>query len=165
MLRLQAAPIHPASMVAGKFLALLLLCGLQLGLFTLLTRVLFNVVWGPVWTVVPTILVVATACAGVGGIVIGLATRSSQIGLFTLALGVVMGLLGGSMYPIESLAGPAQVLSYLTVNRWAIEALQAVAVPELGLVEAAPALGWLMLIGVVGLGFGVWRVMLRLRKE
>jgi ABC-2 type transport system permease protein len=165
IVRLQAAPIHPSAMVAGKFIALLLVCGLQLGLFVLLTRLLFGVVWGPVAPVLLLVLVVALAAAGIGGLVIGLASASEQIGVYTLVFGVVMGLLGGSMYPVENLSGPAAFFSYFTVNRWAISAFQAVAIPQLGLQQAGFSLLVLGAIGLFGLVFGIWRVNSRIRRS
>jgi ABC-2 type transport system permease protein len=90
----------------------------QLGSFALLTNLLYRVNWGEPFAVAITVLATAAAAAGFGGIIIGIARSHEQVNVIGLAFLLVMSLLGGSMWPIETLPGVAQQFSRLTYNRW-----------------------------------------------
>jgi ABC-2 type transport system permease protein len=147
--RLLAAPVTPATLLFSKFLALWVLSALQLGAFALLSSLLFGVNWGTPIEFLMVLLATAAAAAGFGGIIVGISRSREQ--LTTLALGfvLVMSLLGGSMYPIETLPGIAQFLSRFTYNRWSIEAFQLIAAGS-----QSPQVGFavLVLMGMAAAG-------------
>jgi ABC-2 type transport system permease protein len=161
--RLLAAPVTPALLLFAKFLALWLLGVLQLGAFALFSSLLYGISWGTFWAVLPVLLATAAAAAGFGGIIIGLSRSREQLNTLSLVFVLVMSLLGGSMWPIETLPGVAQVLSKFTYNRWSIEAFQLTAIgshdPHLSLSTFV-----LVLMAVVGIGFGAWQLSKRLSK-
>ncbi len=148
--RLLAAPVTPATLLFSKFLALWVLSALQLGAFALLSHLLFGVNWGTPIEFLMVLLATAAAAAGFGGIIVGISKSREQ--LTTLALGfvLVMSLLGGSMYPIETLPGIAQFLSRFTYNRWSIEAFQLIAVGS-----QSPQVGFAVLVLLGMAAFGV----------
>ncbi|MFN3267200.1 MAG: ABC transporter permease [Deinococcales bacterium] len=161
--RLLAAPVTPALLLFAKFVALWLLGVLQLGVFALGSSLLYGISWGTVWAVLPVLLATAAAAAGFGGIIIGLTRSREQLNTMSLVFVLVMSLLGGSMWPLETLPGVAQILSKFTYNRWSIEAFQLAAIGES---NTQLALSMLVLLGMalVGVGFGAWQLSRRFGK-
>ena len=156
--RLLGSPLGAPLLFFSKFLALLLIALAQLGLFMLATTVLFGASWGPFPLVLLGLLATATAAAGFGAIVAGLAQSHEQVNLLGMVLTLGMALLGGSIWPVETLPGPVQFLSRFTYNRWAIETFQTLAVPGFGLQEAWPSLLVLFAMGFIGVAFGAYRL-------
>jgi ABC-2 type transport system permease protein len=161
--RLLAAPVTPALLLLAKFIGLWLLGVLQLGTFALFSSLLYGVSWGSLLLVLPVLLTTAAAAAGFGGIIIGLSRSREQLNTLSLVFVLVMSLLGGSIWPIETLPGLAQILSKFTYNRWSIEAFQLTAL------NAQDTQLWLsqaVLVGMalLGMGFGAWQLSRRLRQ-
>ena len=156
--RLLSAPLTARSLIVAKFLALLVMALVQLGSFALLTNLLYRVNWGEPFAVALTILATAAAAAGFGGIIIGIAQSHEQVNVIGLAFLLVMSLLGGSMWPIETLPGLAQQFSRLTYNRWSIEAFQNLHVVGQNLGGIGLNLLVLFAMSVAGLTFGAIRL-------
>lgn len=161
--RLLAAPVSTSTLLAGKLLALYGVAVLQLGLFVVATWLIYGVNWGAPPGVLVGVLAVAAAAAGLGGVVIGVTQSIEQVGTTSLMLVILMSLLGGSMYPVESLPGIVQTLSRFTFNRWAIDAFQTLRAPGLGLADAALPLGVLLAVAALGAVFGTARLASRFR--
>lgn len=162
--RLLAAPVGTPTLLAGKLLALYGLAVLQLGLFVLATWAVYRVNWGAPLPVAVGVVAVAAAAAGLGGVVIGLTRSIEQVGTTSLFLVILMSLLGGSMYPVESLPGAVQTLSRFTFNRWAIETFQTLGAPGLGLRDALLPLAVLLATAAAGAAFGAVRIAGRFRQ-
>ncbi len=155
--RLLAAPVTPVLLLISKFVALWLVGVWQLGAFALFSSLIYNVSWGSPLAVIPVLLATAAAAAGFGGIIIGISRSREQLNTLSLVFVLVMSLLGGSMWPLETLPGIAQTLSKFTYNRWSIEAFQLTAAnssdPHLFL-----ATGVLWSMAVVGVIFGAFQL-------
>jgi ABC-2 type transport system permease protein len=155
--RLLAAPVTPVLLLISKFVALWLVGVWQLGAFALFSSIIYSVSWGLPLAVIPVLLATAAAAAGFGGIIIGISRSREQLNTLSLVFVLVMSLLGGSMWPLETLPGIAQTLSKFTYNRWSIEAFQLTAAnssdPHLFL-----ATGVLWSMAVVGVAFGAFQL-------
>ncbi len=155
--RLLAAPVTPVLLLVSKFLALWLLGIWQLVAFALFSSLIYGVSWGAPLAVLPIILATAAAAAGFGGLIIGISRSREQLNTLSLVFVLVMSLLGGSMWPLETLPGVAQMLSRFTYNRWSIEAFQLTAIgssdPHLYLSVAV-----LCSMAVVGVVFGAFQL-------
>jgi ABC-2 type transport system permease protein len=158
VMRLLSAPLTPRSLIVAKFFALMVMAVVQLGSFAVLTSFIYGVNWGEPWAVATTVLATAAAAAGFGGIIIGIAQSHEQVNVIGLGFLLVMSLLGGSMWPIETLPGLAQQFSRLTYNRWSIEAFQNLHAVGQGL--SGIGLNLLVLFGMslAGLAFGAARL-------
>ncbi len=164
IMRLLSAPLTPKSLIVAKFLALLVIAVVQLGAFVVLTSLLYRVQWGEPIAVAVTVLATAAAAAGFGGIVIGISQTHEQVNVIGLAFLLVMSLLGGSMWPIETLPGLAQQFSKLTYNRWSIEAFQNLHAVGQGLSGIGLNLLVLSTMALFGLAFGAVRLETRFRS-
>lgn len=162
--RLLSAPLTPRSLIVAKFLALLVMALVQLGSFAFLTSLFYGVNWGEPFAVAITVLATAAAAAGFGGIIIGIAQSHEQVNVIGLAFLLVMSLLGGSMWPIETLPGLAQQFSRLTYNRWSIEAFQNIHAVGQGLNGIGLNLLVLFFMSVMGLTFGALRLESRFKS-
>ena len=161
--RLLSAPVTPVLLLIAKFIALWLLGIWQLGAFALFSSLIYGVSWGAPLAVLPVLLATAAAAAGFGGIIIGISRSREQLNTLSLVFVLVMSLLGGSMWPLETLPGIAQALSKFTYNRWSIEAFQLTAIgsndPHLFL-----AIGVLSSMAVVGVIFGSFQLSRRFSR-
>lgn len=164
IMRLLSAPLTPRSLIVAKFLALLVIAVVQLGSFVILTNVLYGVNWGDPLSVFCTVLATAAAAAGFGGIIIGISQTHEQVNVIGLAFLLVMSLLGGSMWPIETLPGLAQQFSKLTYNRWSIEAFQNIHAVGQGLSDIRLNLLVLAGMAIAGLAFGASRLETRFKS-
>lgn len=161
--RLLAAPVTPMLLLVAKFSALWLLGVWQLGAFALFSSLMYGVSWGAPLAVIPVLLATAAAAAGFGGIILGISRSREQLNTLSLVFVLVMSLLGGSMWPLESLPGVAQILSKFTYNRWSIEAFQLTATgssdPQLFLAVAV-----LLAMALIGVLFGSFQLSRRFAK-
>jgi ABC-2 type transport system permease protein len=112
---------------------------------------LFGIHWGnPVL-----VAVVITACAlsmtGLLALIYSLARTREQANVMSSIILLVLAMVGGSMFPYESLPGFLQAVGQLTPNRWGVLALRAVAGSK-PLVELAKPLLGLVSLGALGSG-------------
>ncbi|MBN2247063.1 MAG: ABC transporter permease [Coriobacteriia bacterium] len=156
--RMMSTPASTATIVGGKALGVLLIGVLQFVVLFAGTHFLFQVDWGT--NVVGTLLVGLAETVAAAGLAMSLAAlgrTERAIGGIAPAFIMLFAALGGSMIPADQLPGwllPAQVLSpvYWTVDAF-LELMRGAS-----LATVAPNIGAVLAIGLVLLGFGVWRV-------
>jgi ABC-2 type transport system permease protein len=99
---------------------------------------------------------VIAACAlsmtGLLALIYSLASTREQANVMSSIILLVLAMLGGSMFPYESLPGLLQAVGQLTPNRWGVLALRAVAGAK-PLAELAKPLLGLVALGALGSGF------------
>ncbi len=161
--RLLAAPLAAWQLAAGKLLSLFAVAFVQFGVFALATHFLFGVYWGSLPQLLVALPVAAFGAAGLGGIVLALAQSHEQVNVISLLLVLIMSLLGGSMWPIESMPETTQWLSRFTLNRWVIEMFQTLPIQGLGLKDVWLNILIICLMGCIGLLFGARRLAAQLR--
>lgn len=156
--RMMSTPASTGTIVGGKALGVLLIGSLQFVVLFAGTHFLFQVDWGT--NVVGTLLVglaETVAAAGLAMTLAALGRTERAIGGVAPAFIMLFAALGGSMIPADQLPAwllPAQVLSpvYWTVDSF-LELMRGAS-----LASVAPSIGAVLAIGLVLLGFGVWRV-------
>ncbi|MBN2206027.1 MAG: ABC-2 transporter permease, partial [Candidatus Aminicenantes bacterium] len=132
--RLLVTPTRPEAVLGGKFLGAYLSAVVQLGLLAGGLAALERLFGGaagagsgatnplaadPVGLAV-LILTAAAAAAGVGAAVAGLAGSYVQAANAGIAILIVMGLLGGSFFPVDFFPAPLHLLSRATFQYWAV---------------------------------------------
>jgi ABC-2 type transport system ATP-binding protein len=117
----------------------------------------FNVSWAnPVATAA--IIVVFSFVAGGAAMLIGeIAANASQAGAIGPALGMLLGLLGGTMVPAEVFPEAMRTASHLTPHAWAMDAFRGLLLRGETLVDILPQLAVLAGFAVVLMTLAVWR--------
>jgi ABC-2 type transport system permease protein len=149
--RILAAPVTLPQFVLSKMLRCFLLCGLSLLLLVLLTALLFGIHWGNPLLVAVVIAACALSMTGLLALIYSLASTREQANVMSSIILLVLAMVGGSMFPYESLPGFLQAVGQLTPNRWGVLALRAVAGSK-PLVELAKPLLGLVALGALGSG-------------
>lgn len=161
--RLIASPTPRPAILLGKVLGTLVNCIVQLiALFIALTLIgsviagELQFIWGRnIPAILLMIVAAAIAAAGLGTLITGLVRTEEQANVIGSAVIIVMGLLGGAFFPVQTLeAVPfVQYLPYLTINYWAVDAFLSLAIGQ-GSILLNVAL--LLLLGAVMFGIGWW---------
>lgn len=123
MSRLLAAPIRKGSIVAGKALTSFALGVGSMGILVVATTVLLGARWGDPLGVAILIVAAVFAAMGILGVVGAAARTQEQAGNFSAVIALVLGLLGGSFFPVSQVGGILSRLSLLTPHAWFIRGL------------------------------------------
>jgi ABC-2 type transport system permease protein len=150
--RILAAPVTLPQFVLSKMLRCFLLCGLALLLLVLMSALLFGIHWGSP----PMVAVVIAACAlsmtGLLALIYSLARTREQANVMSSVILLVLAMVGGSMFPYESLPGFLQMVGQFSPNRWGVLALRGVAGSK-PLMEQLRPLAGLVALGALGSAF------------
>lgn len=154
----RASPLSPGEAIAGKYLGF---GGISVVVAAALTgaMLLFGVALKGsflVYTLVVVLLILASL--GVGFLLSAVSTTDSQAVQYSMMALLLSIFFTGFVLPLEQLAVPVQVISYLIPATYGIRALHDVVFR--GLVPAAPILGGLFLFAVAA-GVAAWFVMRR----
>lgn len=154
--RTLAAPVSTGQAVAGQALARLAIASFQ-GLYIMATTVLlFGVDWGNVGLAGLVMVVFALVAAGAAMVVGSVFDNEAAAGGVGIGLGLVLGALGGAMYPLELFPEALRTVALFTPHAWAAEALADVQRHGRGLGEILPELGVLVGFAAVLLLVGTW---------
>jgi ABC-2 type transport system permease protein len=146
--RLMAAPIARVSVIAGKAILAFILGVVSMAVLVVATTLLMEADWGAPLGV--TVLVIAGVLSAVGimGLVASAAKTPEGAGNLGAIIAVVLGMLGGTFFPIASSGGILANLTYLTPHAWFMRGLA-----ELGSdapwTAALPAAGAIMVFALV----------------
>ncbi|WP_201761275.1 MULTISPECIES: ABC transporter permease [unclassified Nonomuraea] len=141
-----AAPVRPWVLLAGEVLSRYVIALLQALLVVVVTALLFGVEWGPPAGV---LLVVAAFClvsTGVAMLVGGLAGTGMQAAALGPPIGIVLGMLGGCMWPLLIVPPLLRDAGHVFPHAWAMDAL--LALPQRGLDGAMTPAAVLLAMGV-----------------
>jgi ABC-2 type transport system permease protein len=156
--RMYSTPTGAAAIILGEGIGRLALALFEGGFIVLVSAVLFGVDWADPAATTAIIVVFAFVSAGAAMLIGMLARNASQAGALGPALGMGMGLLGGTMVPPEVFPEVMRTLSHVTPHAWAMDAFRALSFEGAGLVEVLPELAVLatfaaVLLAVAGLRF------------
>jgi len=131
--RMFATPTGIWTIVIGEGLGRLAVALFQ-GLFIVVASAfLFGVTWSDPLGTALIVVVFATVCAGAALLVGTLASNASQAGAVGAGLGMIFGLIGGTMVPAEVFPDLMRTLSHVTPHAWALDAFRALLVEGGGL--------------------------------
>jgi len=147
--RILACPVTLGQYVLSKMLRCFLLCGLAAILLLVSSALLFGVKWGNSLKLAVTVAAWAGSMTGLLALIYALARTKEQANVLSPMVLILFAMLGGSMFPYESLPPFLQLLGQFTPNRWAVLALQGVARAK-PLAELVRPFGGLAALGTVG---------------
>lgn len=131
--RMSAAPVRPRSIIAGETITLLALSLLQAGLIVATGTVAFGVSWGNPLAAVLLIAVWALVASGVGMLAGTLFRTPEQASVIGPTLGIVLGMLGGCMWPLSIVNSAMRSVGHITPHAWAVDAWTALIARGAGL--------------------------------
>jgi len=148
--RLMTTPTPTYQIILGKMGGTFLSGVLQFAVLVVASSYIFQVNWGrsPMGLALIVLLTVFAA-SGLGALLTVFARNENQAGVIGGAVSLIFGALGGSFFPAQSLTGIVNVLSKLTINRWAMDGLTKLAVEGGNFQDILPQAGVLAVIGLV----------------
>ena len=156
--RMYSTPTSAATIILGEGVGRLAVALFEGGFIVLVSAILFGVAWGDPLATTAIIIVFAFVSAGAAMLIGMMARNASQAGALGPALGMGLGLLGGTMVPPEVFPDVMRTLSHVTPHAWAMEAFRAMSFDGAGLVDILPDLAVLagfavVLLAVAGMRF------------
>ena len=155
--RMFSTPTGTGTIILGEALGRFAFALFQGGLIVLASAALFGVDWVD-WVVTAAVVVAFAVVATGAAMIVGtFAANTHQAGALGPAVGMIAGLIGGTMVPPEIFPSMMRTLSYATPHAWAMDAFHAVLLRGAGLVEVLPQIGVILAYAAVLLAIAVWR--------
>lgn len=157
--RLLAAPVPRWKALVGKLVPYYLIGLCQLGfLFGLGAGVFGMKIAGSVGALVVLTMAVELAAVSFGMLVASFGGSEKQLGSTVPVFLLVMGLLGGCMFPRLLMPPFMQSIGHVVPHSWALDGYYAVLVRQgTTIADIAPSLGALLGFSVLFMGLGIWR--------
>jgi len=116
--RLMAAPIPRVSVIAGKAILAFILGVVSMAVLVVATTLLMEADWGAPLGVAVLVIAGVLSAVGIMGLVASVAKTPEGAGNLGAIIAVVLGMLGGTFFPIASSGGILANLTYLTPHAW-----------------------------------------------
>jgi ABC-2 type transport system permease protein len=145
--RLLVAPMRPAWIVGGKVVAGFLVGIVSMSALVAASSAFLDAGWGDPVGVASMVLAGVASAVGVTALVATLAKTAAQAAGYTSLVAVVLGLFGGTFFPISQGPSFLSKLSLLTPQAWMMRGFQDLAGGG-DVADALPAVGALLLFTV-----------------
>jgi len=113
-----AAPIPRVSVIAGKASLAFILGVVSMAVLVVATTLLMEADWGAPLGVAVLVIAGVLSAVGIMGLVASVAKTPEGAGNLGAIIAVVLGMLGGTFFPIASSGGILANLTYLTPHAW-----------------------------------------------
>lgn len=123
MSRLLAAPVSRASIIIGKLLTAFVLGIISMVVLALASTYLIGANWGNALGVGVLIVAGVVAAVAVMSLIASFAKTSEQAGNAQAVVALVLGMLGGSFFPVAQAGGVIESLSLVTPHAWFLRGL------------------------------------------
>ena len=154
--RLLAAPVSRASILGGKLLTSFLLGIISMTVLVVATTVLFGAAWGNPFGVAVLIVAAIMAATGIMALIATLARNAEQAANWQSVTAVILGLIGGTFFPVSQAPGILSRLTFVAPQAWFLRGLgdlRGAGVPAVWM----PALAMLAFAAVTG-GVALFRL-------
>jgi ABC-2 type transport system permease protein len=152
-----STPTGIASIIAGEALGRFTFALFQGGFIVVASALLFGVDWINVPATAAIIVAFALVASGAAMLVATVVSNEHQVSALGPAVGMIFGLLGGTMVPIEVFPEIMRTVSHVTPHAWAIDAFHRLLLQGGGLVDVAPQVGVLLGMAALVLGLAIIR--------
>lgn len=156
--RTLTAPVTARQLVLGETLGRFVIAMVQGAWIMVASSVLFDVGWGSLPVALLILSLFALVSAGAAMLLGAMMDNEGAASGLGVGLGLVLGALGGSMFPLELFPDGMRLVSRLTPHSWAYEAFAEVQRRGGGLLDVLPQLGVLGAMALLLLGAGAWAV-------
>jgi ABC-2 type transport system permease protein len=148
--RLLVAPIPHSAVLVGKLLTSLILGVLSMVVLAVATHLLLGADWGYPPAVAALIVAGVVAATAVMALVATLARTPDQAQAWQSMVALVLGMLGGTFFPVAQAGGLIAVLSLATPQAWFLRGIQNLAADDSMSAVAGPVGAMLMFAVVAG---------------
>lgn len=151
--RIRISPISSAALLAGHFLPAVLVGLLQMAIVLFAGQTLFGFGLGPALPAVFAVFAVFVIAVVCLGLLLATALRSfDQMGAVTPVVVVATSMLGGCMWPLSVVGPELRAVANATPQKWALEAVENIAVYGADFADVLPGIGVLLLMALVLFG-------------
>lgn len=152
-----STPTSVRTIVAGETLGRFAVALFQGGFIIVATAVLFGVDWIDPLATGAIVGAFALVAAGAAMLAATVVRNEHQVGAVGPAVGMIFGLLGGTMVPIEVFPSVMRTLSNVTPHAWAMDAFHRLLMNGSGVVQILPDLAVLLAFAAVLLSLAIFR--------
>jgi ABC-2 type transport system permease protein len=138
MRRLAAAPVSRRAIVAAMVVTSLCVAAAQCAGLLLVGRVIFGVHWGNPAGVFLVLATLSLAYSGAAALVSVRSRSEEQAIAVAVVLGIVAGLLGGCMYPLDVVGPVVRAVGHVVPQAWAMDAFVKLIYDHVGLMAVLP---------------------------
>ncbi|MGZ4358203.1 MAG: ABC transporter permease [Gaiellaceae bacterium] len=124
LFRMLAAPIPRRSILVGKFLTSISVGVISMGVLAVATHFLLGAHWGNPLGVALLIAAGVLAATSIMALIATLAKTQDQVGAWQSMVALVLGMLGGSFFPVAQAGGWLAAISKLTPHAWFLRGLE-----------------------------------------
>jgi ABC-2 type transport system permease protein len=156
--RMFSTPTRASLIIVGEGVGRLALALFQGAFIVIASTLLFGVEWGDPAAAIAIVVAFSFVAAGAALLLGAVARNASQAGAIGPAVGMGLGLLGGTMVPSEVFPEVMRTLGHITPHAWAMDAFRALTFDGADLVAILPSLGVLTGFAVVLLGLAAYRL-------
>ncbi len=121
MARLLAAPLSPGSLLIGKSLSSVVTGLLSMGVLVVASSLIMGADWGNPVGVLILVMAGIISAMGIGALLGTLSNTAEQANNFASIVAVVLGILGGSFFPVAQSTGILASLSKLSPHAWLLQ--------------------------------------------
>jgi ABC-2 type transport system permease protein len=121
--RLLAAPISRASILGGKLLTSFLLGVISMTVLAVATTLLFGASWGNPLGVAVLVIAAILAATGIMALIATLAKNAEQAANWQSVVAVILGLVGGTFFPVSQAPGVLSRLTFVAPQAWFLRGL------------------------------------------
>jgi len=147
--RLLAAPVSRGAIVGAKAIYGFVIGAASMAILIVASIFLMGASWGDPVAVTIVVLGAVFAAMGLQSLVATLASTDEQAAGYGAVVGVTLGLLGGTFFPIAQAPGLMANLSLISPHRWILRALGELSGGAGTLGDVLPAVGALVLFGAI----------------
>jgi ABC-2 type transport system permease protein len=122
--RMLAAPIPRSAVLGGKLLSSLVLGFVSMAVLALATHFLLSARWGNVFGVAILIAAGVLAATAVMALVATLARTPDQVQSWQAMVALLLGMLGGTFFPVAQAGGLLATLSFATPQAWFLRGIE-----------------------------------------
>jgi ABC-2 type transport system permease protein len=155
--RMFSTPTGAWTIIAGEGLGRLAFALFQGFFIVIVSALAFGVDWTDPLATSAIVVAFALVAAGAAMLIGSVAANASQAGAIGPALGLLLGLLGGTMVPADVFPAVMRSVAHITPHAWAMDAFREMQQNNAGLLQILPQLGVLLAFGVVLFAIAVSR--------
>jgi ABC-2 type transport system permease protein len=147
--RLLAAPISPRAIVIAKALSTFALGTLSMAVLVFASTLLLGAEWGDPLAVAVLVLAGVLSAMGLTSLVGGFARTDEQAAGYSSIVAVVLGILGGTFFPLSQAPGLLANLTLVTPHYWLMRGFGDLAPEGAGITDIVPSILALVAFGAI----------------